>query len=126
MIAAARRALGFLTPRERRGYTAFVVARAVLGLFDVAGLALVGVASSSPAFTAADPAGTTVRPGVPEPRSTASSSVLPASRPESPAEASNPNSAERSGRRRSASTTTTDVPVFAIASATLAATVVVP
>lgn len=46
MIGAARRALGFLSPRERRAYFAFVTGRALLGLLDVAGIGLIGLIAS--------------------------------------------------------------------------------
>jgi len=43
VIAAARRALSFLTRAERIRYFAFVIGRALLGLLDVVGLALIGL-----------------------------------------------------------------------------------
>jgi ATP-binding cassette subfamily C protein len=46
VIGAARRALQFLTPHERRVYVAFVTARSLLGLLDVLGIGLIGLIAS--------------------------------------------------------------------------------
>ena len=56
MIAAARRSLAYLTVAERRRYFMFVALRALTGLLDIVGIALIGlIASSGAGLLGTDP-----------------------------------------------------------------------
>ena len=69
MIGAARRALQFLTPSQRRTYFAFVIARALIGLLDVVGIGLIGlIASVGATQFGGGSAGSTTFAGITVPR----------------------------------------------------------
>ena len=78
MFASARLALGYLTPRQRTTYFAFVIIRALTGFLDVFGIFLVGFIASVGAtqLTANGAGSTTTILGIAIPRLTQTQLVL--------------------------------------------------